>query len=332
MKKILIIGATGSTGLYLTEHLSQNSNKYKIYATGFKERNNEYYRKRNIDYFSIDISDKTDFSKLPKDIDSVVLLAGIMPARMKGYDPYKYIDINIKGTLNTLEYCRENNIPKIIYALSHSDVYGYWETGEYIKDDAKRILNLKGDHAVYIISKVAAADLVEHYHQEYNIQGIIFRLPTIYCYWPDSTFYVNGEERKMAYLEFIKKAIKGEPIEIWGDPNKPKDIVYVKDFVQLVENALNNSSASGIYNVGTGIPTTLEDQIKGVVEVFSENNNKSKIVYKPNKPSQVSYLYDITKAQKDLGYVIKYPYRIMLEDMKKEMNNPIFKMILSDGK
>lgn len=327
MKNIIIIGATGSTGIYLTDNLSHKD--YKIFATGFKERNLEYYKSRNIDYSTLDISDKNEFSKLPQEnVDCVVLLAGIMPARMKGYDPYKYLDINIKGTLNTLEFCRENKIPKIIFALSHSDVFGHWNTGEYIKDNAERKVNLKGDHAVYIISKIAAVDLIEHYHQEYGIQNIIFRLPTIYCYWPDPIMYVNGEERKIAYLEFIKKAMHGEPIEIWGDPNAPKDIVYIKDFIQLVENAIISDTAQGIYNVGTGIPTTLDEQINGIVEVFCIPENKSKIVYRPEKPSQVSYLYDVSKSKNELKYQVKYPYIEMLKDIKMEMNNPIFNEIL----
>ena len=325
MKKVLIIGATGSTGLYLTEHLNEKG--YKVIATGYKKRDVESYKLKGIEYIAFDVSNKEGFSTLPTDVDCVVLLAGLMPARMEGYDPYKHFSINTIGTLNTLEFCRINKIPKIIFAQSHSDVFGHWNTGEYIKDNADRILNYRGDHAVYIISKCAAIDLIEHYHQDYGIQSIIFRLPTIYCYWPDDTMYVNGIKKTMAYLVLIKKAIAGETIEIWGDPNIAKDIVYVKDFNQMIEKAINSNTAQGIYNVGTGMPTTLENQIKGVVEVFSNPENKSKIVYRPDKPSQTSYLYDISKAKKDLGYEVKYPYLEMLKDMKKEMNNPWFKLL-----
>lgn len=327
MKKILIIGATGSTGLYLTNHLNETG--CKIIATGYNKRNLDPYNEKGIEYISMDISRKEDYAKLPTDVDCVVLLAGIMPARMKGYDPIKYININTIGTLNTLEFCRINKIPKIIFAQSHSDVFGHWNTGEYIKDNENRILNYKGDHAVYIISKCAAIDLIEHYHQEYGLQSVIFRLPTIYCYWPDDTMYVNGIKRTMAYLTFIEKAIKGEPIEIWGDPNISKDIVYVKDFIQLVEKAINSKTAQGVYNVGTGIPTTLEEQIKGVIEVFSDPANKSKVVYRPDKPSQTSYLYDVSKAKVELQYNVKYPYLEMLKDIKLEMNNPLLKNVIN---
>ena len=327
MKRVLIIGATGSIGLYLTDYL--NKKGYKLICTGHKKRSTQYYKVKGIEYVTVDISKKHDFSRLPVDVDCVILLAGKMPARMKGYDPYKYININTIGTLNSLEFCRLNGIPKIIFAQSHSDVFGYWNTGEYIKDNANRILNYKGDHAVYTISKCAAIDLIEHYHQEYNLQSIIFRLPTIYCYWPDDKMYVNGIKKTMAYLKFIKKAIAGEPIEIWGDPNIAKDIVYVKDLNQLIENAINSKTAQGIYNVGSGIATTLENQIKGIVEVFSNPRHKSQIVFCPDKPSQTSYLYDINKAKNDLQYEVMYPYLDMLKDMKKEMNNPIFKEIIN---
>lgn len=328
MKRVLILGATGSTGLYLTNHLNEKG--YKVIATGYKKRSLGFYNERSIEYIVIDISKKEDFMKLPLDVDCVVLLAGIMPARMKGYDPYKYININTIGTMNTLEFCRINEIPKIIFAQSHSDVFGHWNTGEYIKDNASRIINYKGDHAVYIISKCAATDLIEHYHQDYNLQSIVFRLPTIYCYWPDDTMYVNGLKKSMAYLTFIKKAIAGAPIEIWGDPKIAKDVVYVKDFIQMIEKAIISKTAQGIYNVGSGRATTLEEQIRGVVEVFCKSNKISPIIYKPEKPSQTSYLYDISRSRKDLGYEPNYSYIEMLKDMKLEMENPIFNMILGD--
>ncbi len=318
MKNIIIIGATGSTGTGLIDWL--DSKKYRIYATGRTERGENFYNKENVHYITLDISDKASFAKLPKDnIDSVVLLAGMMPARMEGYDPQKYIDVNITGTLNVAEFCRERGIKKIIFAQSHSDVYGHWDTGEYIRHDASRQLNLKGDHAMYIISKCAAVDILEHYHQEYGITNIILRLPIIYCNRPEATFYVNGAKMDMAYMYFINRARRGEGIEIWGDPTKAKDIVYIKDFAQIVEAAINSTKAQGFYNVGTGIPTTLEEQVRGVVDVFSPMNKKSVITYAPEKQSQTSYLYDISRTQEDLGYRVKFPYRKMLEDMKAEI-------------
>jgi UDP-glucose 4-epimerase len=317
MKHVIIFGATGGTGVHLTKYLSEKN--YRVTGTGYKERDSDCFGMKNVTYLNLDISKKEQFRKLPTaDISCVILLAGMMPARMEGYDPYRYIDVNITGTLNVLEFCRENQIKKIIFAQSHSDVYGQWNTGTYISADAQRSMNLKGDHAMYIISKCTAVDMLEHYNQEYGIQNIVLRLPTIYSYKPAARLYVDGVIQDMACMYIIKRAVKGEQIEIWGDPAQPKDIVYIKDFIRLVECAIESSTARGIFNVGTGIGTTLEQQIRGIVDVFS-GDHKSEIVYRPEKRSQASYLYDISRTEQELGFKVQYPYLEMLLDMKRQM-------------
>jgi UDP-glucose 4-epimerase len=318
MENIIVIGATGGTGMYLTKYLSENN--YNVIATGRKAEDSSEFNYPNVSYQTLDITKKADFANLPsRNIDCLVLLAGIMPARMEGYDPYPYIDINISGTLNVLEYCRENKIPKIIFTQSHADVYEHWDTGEFISADAQRSLHYKGDHAMYIISKCTAVDMLEHYHQEFGIQNIVLRLPTIYSYMPGATMYVDGKLQNMACMYLIDRASRGQEIEIWGDPTKSKDIVYIKDFINIVEGAIKSRTAQGIFNVGTGIPTTLEEQILGIVEVFSTEERRSNVVYRPDKKSQTSYLYDISRTEKELNYKVQYPFMKMLYDMKKEM-------------
>jgi UDP-glucose 4-epimerase len=318
MNQVLIIGATGGTGKYLTKYLSDKN--YRVFTTGQQERATNYFDYTNVSYQALDITDKDAFATLPtENISCVVLLAGMMPARMEGYDPHKYIDVNVKGTLNVLEFCRAHDIKKVIFTQSHADVSAHWDTGTLIPANANRTLNLKGDHAVYIISKCAAVDMLEHYHQQYGIQTIVLRLPTIYSYMPAATMYIDGKIQDMACMYLIDRATKGEEIEIWGDPQKSKDIVYIKDFINIVEAAIASETAQGIFNVGTGIATSLDQQIRGIVEVFSDGDKQSNIVYRPDKRSQTSYLYDISKTEQELNYTVQYPYMDMLQDMKQEM-------------
>lgn len=316
-KTVLIIGATGSTGKSLIEYLDEE--KYVIYATGREARDENFFHKKNVKYVQLDITNEGDFSRLPAiGVDTAVLLAGVMPARMKNYDPQKYIDVNVTGTLNVAEYMRKTSGKKIIFAQSHSDVAGYWDTGRLIPHDAPRSLTLSGDHSMYIISKCAAVDILEHYNKEFSIKNVILRLPTIYTYDTEKNFYVNGVEKPVGYILFIDRARAGQSIEVWGDSTKAKDIVYVKDFDQIVQRAIDTDSAQGVYNVGSGVATTLEQQIQGAVEVFSPAGKKSEIIYAPEKPSQVSYLYDISRTESDLGYVPQYTYIDMLHDIKRE--------------
>jgi len=321
---LIVLGATGTLGTYLVAELSK-INRYKIYACGRRNLDDNYYERIGVNSCKVDITSKEDFNKLPqKNIKAVIQIAGVMPARMKGYNPQLYIDINTIGTLNVLEYCKRVNAEKYIFTQSHSDVAGHWNTGKLISPNASRKINYKGDHAVYIISKNAAVDLSEHYYQNYGVINVLLRLPTIYSYRPIDSMYVNGEMSMIAYRYMIQKAIKGETLEVWGDPNISKDIVYVKDFTQMVIKSVESVHAKGFYNVATGIGTTLDEQVKGIARVFSPESNPSNIIYRPEKPSQTSYLYDVENAKRDLDYEPKFNYLQMLEDMKLEMNSDRF--------
>ncbi len=324
-KKVVIFGATGNTGVYVTDYLHSmmDSQEYEIVAIGHRKTN--YFARYNIHYYSVDITDSSQFEQLPKDnIYAVVHLAAILPAAMKGYNPQEYIDVNITGTLNVLEYCRENNVDRIVFTKSVSDYYGYLKTTNFLKADMPTNLKYTGDHAIYAISKVTGVELIEHYHQQYGLKNFILRLPNIYLYSPEKYYYVNGEKTPISYKLMIDKAIAGETIELWGDPHKGRDIVYVKDFAQIIYKALISNLDGGEFNVGSGKLTNMEEQIHGMIDVFCPENKKSEIKYCPEKRDCVNYLMDIEKTKRLLGYEPQYDYLQYLEDYKKEMNSDRF--------
>lgn len=324
MKKIVVFGASGDTGKYFIDYLIKNENeKYEIIASG--SRDCKYFEKIGITYIKVDITKKEEFEKLPKDnVYAVVDLAGLMPARMEGYEPYKYIDVNIAGNFNVLEYCRLNNVNKILYAQSFGDIKDYGETELVLKADMTPKFNYNTDHTIYVMTKNFTVDMIKNYNQRYGINAFIFRLPTIYLYSKVDTYFVDGKIHKIGYRLLMEKAMNGETIEIWGDENRVKDMVYVKDFCQMLEKALESERKFGHYNVGTGIGTSLKEQIEGIVEVFSPKDKKSKIIKNPNKPNAPQYIMDIQPARKELGYEPKYNYIDMLKDFKKEMEEKRF--------
>ena len=319
MKKIVVFGASGDTGQYFVKYFLKHyeGNEYQIIATG--TRKTDYFAQFEVPYYRVDITKKEEFSKLPKDVYAVVDLAGAMPARMEGYNPYKYIDVNITGNLNILEYCRENGVDRILFAQSFGDIKDYGEENPLLTVNLPRNFSFTSDHTIYVMSKNFAVDMIENYHQMYVIKRFIFRLPTIYLYSPVDTFYVDGIQRKIGYRLLIDKARNGEPIEVWGDSSRVKDMVYVKDFCQMLYTAIFVDRTCGYYNVGTGVGTSLLDQIKGMVEVFGEDGRKSEVIMRPDKPNAPQYIMDIAPAAKELGYKPKYNYLEMLRDFKKEM-------------
>lgn len=238
---------------------------------------------------------------------------------MEGYDPYKHINVNIIGNLNILEYCRMTSADRILFSHSFGDIKDYGEQGILLKPDLSRKFSYVSDHTVYVMCKNFTIDLMEHYYQMYGLKSFVFRMPTIYLWSPIDYFYVDGIRRKIGYRILIDKAVKGETIEVWGDANRKKDMIYVKDACQMFYKALFVEREGGIYNVGTGIGISLMEQIEGIIQVFSSSEKKSDIVLCPEKENAPQYIMDIEKARKELGYSPQYNYIAMLKDMKNEM-------------
>ncbi|KKE79882.1 NAD(P)-dependent oxidoreductase [Bacilli bacterium] len=320
MKKVLVFGATGHLGAYTVDYLKEsfNQNKFELIAIGRKQT--DFFEKQGIKYCQVDVTDKDAFKRLPQeDVFAVVCFVGMMPAAMQGYNPHIYVDVNVTGVLNILEYCRINQVDRILFTQTEADLSGYWEKNAVIKPDLPRKFSYKGSYSLYIITKNAAVDLIESYYQNHGLKRFIFRLPTVYHYRPDPYYYKDGVKKKLGYRQLMEYAMEGKQIEMWGDPSLAKDIVYVKDFTQMVYKAILTDVEGGIYNVGTGKTVTLEDQIKGIIEVFSPKGRRSEIIPRPDKPNSRSFVMDIENAKEDLGYRPQYSYIDYLKDFKKEM-------------
>ena len=321
MKNIIVFGASGDTGAYFVKYFLENNSRkdYNIVAVGTRKTNQ--FTNLGVPYYQVDITKKDEFKKLPEDVYAVVDLAGAMPARMKGYNPQHYIDVNITGNLNILEYCREKHADRILFAQSFGDIKDYGETELVLKADMPRKFSFSTDHTIYVMTKNFMVDMMENYYEMYGLKKFVFRLPTIYLYSPIDHYYVDGVSRKIGYRLLIDRAMAGEPIEVWGDSSRVKDMVYVKDFCQMLFKALFVDRECGYYNVGTGIGTSLLDQIKGIIDVFSPEGSKSNLVMCPDKPNAPQYIMDIAPAREELGYEPQYDYISMLKDIKSEMEN-----------
>lgn len=330
-KKVIVVGAAGFIGTYLIDELLKS--KYKVLAVDIYDLGKSYFDQKNVAYEIIDITNKHDLQKLPDcGIDAVINLACIQPANVskKMYNPIDYINVNVMGTLNLLEYCRISKISKMIKATSHRNTKGLWKEGKKIREEEGRAIEFTGEYAMFSISESTAEDCIEHYSQQYGIQGIVFRLPPVYGYGPHTMIYKNGEEIKTGFQVFIDQAVSGKPIEIWGDPDVGRDIIYVKDVVNAFILALNNTSAKGLYNICSGYALTLRQQAEETIKIFGKDKDYQEIIFRPEKQNFIDpFIYDSSKAKKDLGWSPKLSFRDLLIDYKKEMESGRFKYLVT---
>ena len=320
MKKIIVLGATGNVGSYFTKYAQEYyTDKYEIVAVGHREKA-DVFDEMGIKYISMDISQEKDFEKLPQEeVYAVVDLAAVIPAYMDGYHPEKYLSSIIDGTYNVLEYCRKNNIEKLLYSTSCYDMWEY-PAGTVVKPDMPRNYSYVGDHAVYVIAKNTACELIEHYHQEYGLKTFIFRFPTVYSYSTNHYIYPEGVKTLRPLYKLIFNAMEGKPLEIWGDPSYSKDMLYVYDMAQMFCLAIDNTKlTTGLYNCGTGIPVNQMEQMEAIRKVFCPADKQSEIVVLWDKKAGGGILMDVENAKEELGYEPKYDVVRMFEDFKEEM-------------
>lgn len=320
-KRIVVFGATGNLGANISIYL--NKLNYDVIPVGHRKSDNGFFEEHGMPYYSVDVENEADFKKLPHDnIYAVLHFAGMLPAVMKGFSATPYIQSIIQGTLNVLEYTRNVGADRFVFPQTLFDIHYLFGSKVPIPADAQRKVP-EGDHWMYVIAKNAACDMIEHYYKEYGIKRFIIRLSRIYLYHPNPYTYTNGNKVLVSDRALIYKAIKGEPIEIWGDPNRLLETISVYDFLQIIEKALIADVDGGIYNVGSG-GTTLEERVRGIVDVFSPADKKSEITYCPDKQNCTQFVLDIQKTIFELGYEPKYSWHDYLVKFKDEMKTQPF--------
>ena len=316
---ILIFGATGYIGRYLCMYLKNRG--YNILALGRSKKVFTFFEENKIPYEYFDFNDEQCFSLLPKSgIEAVVNLSACLAEHETPVNVF--FDVNTLGTYKLLEFCRINKIQKFILTSSHklyNDIHK-----EIISEDD--IVSFRGDHSPYIISKLAAEKFLEYYTKDFNINGICLRLTGVHGYGEILGFLKkDGSYTKSSFEIFIEKAIRGEPITVWGNQNIKRDHVYIKDVLSAIEASLSSSNVSGIFNIASGVGVSLYEEACAIANIFA-GEKISEVTIDTSKPGLTrGYIYSIEKAKKILKWTPLYAdISKMLLDYKQEWETKLY--------
>jgi UDP-glucose 4-epimerase len=204
--------------------------------------------------------------------------------------------------VNVLEWMKTTKARRIVFNTTPSDICSSFDCPIPVSDDVPRSFPKNGgDHAVYTICKNAAVDILEHYKISYGFKPIVFRHLTVYGWNPDASYSLNGVKKILPWRQIMRKAIAGEVVEVWGDKNKKKELLYIDDFTEAIKIAVRTQFC-GIYNLPGDKPYTLEEQIDGILAAFSSKVPLRK-KYRPDMPSTPENLLCGDKIMKDLKWI-----------------------------
>ena len=134
-----------------------------------------------------------------------------------------------------------------------------------------------------------------------------------------STVY-GPRQTSGAMADYVRKLSSGKQAKIWGDGNKTRDYVFIDDVVKANLLALNipNNHPDPVFNVGTGIETTLNTLYKKIADLL---NKKSQPIYLPDRPGElIKFCLDVSKAKKELGWEQKVKLDQGLKILLKSWN------------
>ena len=315
--KIMIFGVTGNTGKHLAKYFIKKGDE--VYGSG---RSNIGPKIDRLNYIQLDIKNKSDFARVPLDIDLVINLAGVQPSILKTSENTdleltlnEYVSVNMSGTYNLLEFVSKTNADAYIYATTHRDYENYWHKRAKLSNNMPVAINYQGDHAMYAISKEVGKMMGDYIIPLSGKRCFNLRFPMIFMV-PDDPYYLsNGNRTMMPFMKVIKDAVEGRKLEVWGDPNLPRDYVYIENVIRIIEGCIASTEKNCTFSVGTGEAVTTEKFIRTIAKVFGNDNE---IIYRPEKLTYKSAVYDITETVQKIGYTPIY-----LEEMLTKMKEHI---------
>ena len=217
-------------------------------------------------------------------ISAVLNLAALAGVRNSVEDPRAYYEVNVLGTLNLMELCREHGVGKFVLA-STSSVYGAEIDGPVSEgSDSSRPLS------PYAASKKAAETLLYSYHHLHGIDGVVLRYFTVYG---------PAGRPDMSVFKFIRAMAEGEPITVYGDGTQQRDFTYVDDIAGGTVAALGVTGYETI-NLGYGSPVVLNDVISLIEDAVGK---EARIVHEERHPADPMMTWaDVSRAGKLLGW------------------------------
>ena len=119
----------------------------------------------------------------------------------------------------------------------------------------------------------------------------------------------------------IRRCINGQGIDVYGDPSRLKELLYIKDFAAAIVRAAE-THICGIFNLPGYKPYSLDEMVDGIMHAFASKDAVKN--YRPDMPDTPQILLSGKKSKEVLGWQAQWTWEAACLDMKKEcMSNPI---------
>jgi UDP-glucose 4-epimerase len=295
--RALVTGGLGFIGSNLVIHLVETGAEVTVVDAMIPEYGGNLFNIEPVrDQVHINFCDVCDIhamNYLVRGQDYIFHLACQVSHILSLSDPFPDIEINIKGTAVLMEACKKYNPgARVIYTGTR---------GQYgpavrlpVSEDAPT--NPKG---IYEISNLTAEKIIKVYNDVHNVSSVLLRLTNTY-----------GPRAQMKHSHygvanwFVRLAVDGEPIKVFGDGSILRDFLYVDDCVEaLLMSAVCEEATGDIFNVGIDKPTSFLELADTIVRVAGTGRWEFAPFTPERKAQEPGDFYsDISKIRQIVGW------------------------------
>ena len=282
---VLVTGGAGFIGVNLARalhHAGGRTVAYDNFVTGHRA---DAEAAGYDDIVEGDIRDADRLADAARGVDAIVHLAARTGVVDSVEDPRGDAETNVLGTLNALLAARDGAAGAFVFASSGAPLGSVEPPGH--EGLAPRPLSPYG------ASKLAGEGLCSAFAGSYGLSATALRFTNVYG--PYS--YHKGSVVAL----WLKRVLDGDPLVVYGDGEQTRDFLAVGDLCAAVIAAIVGRPTGGLYQLGTGIETSVNALVELLVEIFPDR--AVKVVKEPERSGEIRRAYsDISRARADLGY------------------------------
>lgn len=270
--RVLITGGAGFIGSHIAEHFQGKADV--VVLDNFRTGHRRNLAGLKVDLIEGSILDRAALDRAMRGVDLVFHLAAMISVPESMLKPRECVDINATGTLHVLEAAADAKARKVVLASSAA-IYGDNPTVPKVET------MFPEPKSPYAVTKLDGEYYLEMFRKERGLETASLRF-----------FNVFGprQDPKSPYAAavpiFIERALRGDPIAIFGDGGATRDFIYVKDIVGALVFAATQAGVVGTHNVGYGRKMTVLELAR---EVLRLTGSSSPIEHKPERLGDVRH-------------------------------------------
>ena len=274
MRRVLITGGAGFVGSHLAELFLAQGDQVTVIddlSTGSLDNIQPLIAHPRFDYAIATIENEIVVDRVASQCDLIVHLAAVVGVERVLDTPAETITTNIGGTEAVMRVARRYGIKTLI--ASTSEVYGKGVRVPFGEEDDVVLGATSRGRWVYAASKMVDEFLGLAYHSQYGLPVVLFRL-----------FNTVGPRQTGSYgmvmPRFVRAALTGEPLQVYGDGRQSRCFCHVQDVVQAIGGLAENPEAVGrVFNIGSTSEISILSLAQRVIELLESPSRTEMVPY-----------------------------------------------------